>query len=69
MRKRWTLGALLAVTLTMAVPAAATAKPSSRVRNNDWVEGDLVRHGHLERGRERDNVVRRFGRCHGWGRR
>jgi hypothetical protein len=38
MRKRWTLGALLAVTLTMAVPAAATAKPSSRVRNNDWVE-------------------------------
>ena len=38
MRKRWTLGALLAVTLTMTVPAAATAKPSSRVRNNDWVE-------------------------------
>jgi len=32
------LGALLVVTLTMAVPGAATAKPSSRVRNNDWVE-------------------------------
>jgi len=38
MRRHWRLGALLAVTLTMAVPATAAAKPSSRVRNNDWVE-------------------------------
>ena len=38
MRKQWMWGALLAVSLTMAVPSTATAKPSSRVRNNDWVE-------------------------------
>jgi hypothetical protein len=38
MRKRWTWGALLAVSLTMVAPSMATAKPSSRVRNNDWVE-------------------------------
>ena len=38
MCKRWTWGALLAVSLTMVVPSMATAKPSSRVRNNDWVE-------------------------------
>jgi hypothetical protein len=32
------LGAMIALALTMAVPATAAAKPSSRVRNNDWVE-------------------------------
>jgi hypothetical protein len=38
MRKRWMVGALLVATLTIAAPTVASAKPSSRVRNNDWVE-------------------------------
>ena len=38
MRKHWMWGVLLAVSLMMAAPSTATAKPSSRVRNNDWVE-------------------------------
>lgn len=38
MRKGWRVGALLAATLTLVVPTTAVAKPSSRVRNNDWVE-------------------------------
>jgi hypothetical protein len=37
MRRLWTVGAALVLALIVAMPAA-TAKPSSRVRNNDWVE-------------------------------